>query len=63
MTGYIETKDDDGVWTVTLKRADKANALTADMLDALADIAQAAQSAQGIDPDGGRQGVQRRCRS
>ena len=39
-------KSEDGLWVVTLDRADKANALTRDMLVELADIAEAAQEAR-----------------
>ena len=38
----------DGVWTVTLDRADKANALTAGMLQELGDIAEAAGEARAL---------------
>jgi len=46
----IRTAVDGGLWTVTLDRPDKANALTADMLDALADtLARAAgEGAAGL---------------
>lgn len=38
----------DGVWTVTLDRPDKANALTEDMLRRLAEIAEEAQEARAF---------------
>jgi len=38
----IELVKDDGLWTVTLNRPDKANSLTPDMLEQLASIADAA---------------------
>lgn len=37
-----------GVWTVTLNRPDKANALTEDMLSELRDVMQAAQEARAV---------------
>lgn len=37
----IELTKDGGLWTVTLNRPDKANSLTADMLERLAEIAEA----------------------
>jgi len=37
----IELRKDGGLWTVTLNRPDKANSLTANMLEELADIAEA----------------------
>ncbi|APG48613.1 enoyl-CoA hydratase/isomerase family protein [Phaeobacter porticola] len=39
---------DDGLWTVTLNRPDKANALTSEMLEQLLDIATRAQLARGL---------------
>ena len=39
-------RDDSGLWLVTLNRPDKANSLTAAMLEELADIAEAAREAQ-----------------
>ncbi|MBT8153502.1 enoyl-CoA hydratase/isomerase family protein [Epibacterium ulvae] len=41
-------KSDHGVWTVTLNRPNKANALTAGMLGQLVEIMTAAQSARGL---------------
>ena len=37
----IELRKDGGLWTVTLNRPDKANSLTANMLEELADVAEA----------------------
>ena len=48
MSGVVETHEDDGIWTVTLNRPDKANALTADMLEELADIAERAETAKAL---------------
>jgi len=42
----IELEKDGGLWTVTLNRPDKANALTEAMLTELADIAEAATEAR-----------------
>ncbi|UWS07832.1 enoyl-CoA hydratase/isomerase family protein [Phaeobacter inhibens] len=39
---------ENGLWTVTLNRPDKANALTAAMLQQLCDIAERAQEARGL---------------
>ncbi|UWR48876.1 enoyl-CoA hydratase/isomerase family protein [Phaeobacter inhibens] len=39
---------ENGLWTVTLNRPDKANALTAAMLEQLCDIAERAQEARGL---------------
>ncbi|KXF88826.1 enoyl-CoA hydratase/isomerase family protein [Phaeobacter inhibens] len=39
---------ENGLWTVTLNRPDKANALTAAMLEQLYDIAERAQEARGL---------------
>lgn len=39
-------KSDDGIWTVTIDRPDKANSLTADMLTQLCEIAEAAREAR-----------------
>ncbi|MFV1602606.1 MULTISPECIES: enoyl-CoA hydratase/isomerase family protein [unclassified Phaeobacter] len=39
---------EDGLWTVTLNRPDKANALTVQMLEQLCDIAARAQGARGL---------------
>ncbi|MEK0164923.1 enoyl-CoA hydratase/isomerase family protein [Phaeobacter sp. A36a-5a] len=39
---------EDGLWTVTLNRPDKANALTVQMLEQLCDIADRAQGARGL---------------
>ncbi|QFT98750.1 putative enoyl-CoA hydratase echA8 [Roseovarius sp. THAF8] len=41
-------KSDDGLWTVTLNRPDKANSLTHAMLTELADIAEAATEARAL---------------
>ncbi len=41
-------KSDDGLWTVTLNRPDKANSLTYAMLTELADIAEAATEARAL---------------
>jgi enoyl-CoA hydratase len=43
----IELDRDGGIWTVTLNRPDKANALTEDMLARLAEIAEEAAAAPG----------------
>lgn len=43
---HVRLQQDGGLWTVTLARADKANALTAPMLARLADIAEAAREAR-----------------
>ena len=42
----IELEKDAGLWTVTINRPDKANSLTAAMLEDLCEIAEAAQAAQ-----------------
>jgi len=42
----IELEKDAGLWTVTINRPDKANSLTAAMLEELCEIAEAAQEAQ-----------------
>lgn len=42
----IELDKDGGLWTVTINRPDKANSLTAAMLEELCDIAEAAREAQ-----------------
>ena len=42
----IALDKDGGLWTVTINRPDKANSLTAAMLEELADIAEAAREAQ-----------------
>ncbi|AXT35549.1 enoyl-CoA hydratase/isomerase family protein [Phaeobacter sp. LSS9] len=39
---------ENGLWTVTLNRSDKANALTTAMLEQLCDIAERAQEARGL---------------
>ncbi|WP_101067261.1 enoyl-CoA hydratase/isomerase family protein [Roseovarius salinarum] len=44
----IGLEKDGGLWTVTLDRADKANALTEDMLARLCDIAETAQDARAL---------------
>ncbi|MWB76565.1 enoyl-CoA hydratase/isomerase family protein [Pseudooceanicola sp. 216_PA32_1] len=41
-------RGDDGLWLVTIDRADKANALTAALLEELADTAEAAQEARAF---------------
>lgn len=44
----IDLAKEDGVWTVTLNRPDKANSLTAAMLDELANIMEDAQTARAV---------------
>ncbi len=44
----IELAKDDGIWTVTLARPDKANSLTAEMLESLVAIAGEAQEARAL---------------
>lgn len=44
----IELVKDGGLWIVTLDRPDKANSLTAAMLEELAEIAEAAQEARAL---------------
>ncbi|NRB04085.1 MAG: enoyl-CoA hydratase/isomerase family protein [Rhodobacteraceae bacterium] len=44
----IELQKNEGIWTVTLNRPDKANALTADMLEELTAIALDAQEARAL---------------
>ena len=44
----IRVDDNGPVWTITLDRADKANALTPDMLRELADVAEAAGDARAV---------------
>ncbi|SDC72587.1 enoyl-CoA hydratase/isomerase family protein [Ruegeria marina] len=44
----IELEQDGGLWTVTLNRPDKANSLTADMLERLVEIAEAAGEARAL---------------
>lgn len=44
----IRLDQEEGLWIVTLDRPDKANALTAAMLDELAEIARAAQAARAL---------------
>mgnify|MGYP001800902798 CR=1 FL=1 len=44
----IDLTKADGIWTVTLNRPDKANALTADMLEELATIGEAAGDARAL---------------
>lgn len=41
-------KGHDGLWLVTIDRPDKANSLTRDMLNELAEIAEAAKEARGL---------------
>lgn len=42
------SKDDRGLWIATINRPDKANSLTHQMLEELADIAEAAQQARAL---------------
>jgi enoyl-CoA hydratase/carnithine racemase len=44
----IRLDKDNGLWTITLVRAEKANALTYDMLAEIADIAESAQDARAL---------------
>lgn len=44
----IELARDDGLWTVTINRPDKANSLTGDMLAELAEIAESATDARAL---------------
>jgi enoyl-CoA hydratase/carnithine racemase len=44
----IRLSKDTGIWTVTLDRPDKANALTHEMLSTLADTMEAAQDARAV---------------
>ena len=44
----IRLEKDDGLWVATIDRPDKANSLTAAMLEELADIAEAAQDARAL---------------
>lgn len=44
----IELSKDEGLWTITINRPDKANSLTGDMLKELVDIARSAQQARGL---------------
>ena len=44
----IRLDKDNGLWTITLARPDKANALTYDMLAEIADIAESAQDARAL---------------
>lgn len=44
----IDIDKTDDIWTITLNRPDKANALTHEMLDHLVDIAQGATDARGF---------------
>ncbi|MEL6640212.1 MAG: enoyl-CoA hydratase/isomerase family protein [Pseudomonadota bacterium] len=48
MTNHVLATEEDGIWTVTLNRPEKANALTSEMLNSLADIAQAAKEAKAL---------------
>ncbi len=47
-TRMIKVDDTGPVWTVTLDRADKANALTHEMLNDLAEVAERAQDARAL---------------
>ena len=44
----IRLEKDDGLWVATIDRPDRANSLTAAMLEELADIAEAAQDARAL---------------
>ncbi len=44
----IDLQKDGGLWTVTIRRPDKANSLTKDMLERLADIFESAQDAKVV---------------
>jgi enoyl-CoA hydratase/carnithine racemase len=44
----IDLEKDGGLWIATINRPDKANSLTADMLERLADIAEEAQDARAL---------------
>lgn len=44
----IDLSKNDGIWTITINRPDKANSLTADMLSTLTDIAKDAQGAKAF---------------
>ena len=44
----IELSKDDGLWTVTINRTEKANSLTRDMLRELAGIAESAYDAKAL---------------
>ncbi|MCF6444771.1 enoyl-CoA hydratase/isomerase family protein [Nereida sp. MMG025] len=44
----IDLSKDDGLWTVTINRPDKANSLTKDMLTELAEIAEQATEAKAL---------------
>ena len=46
----IDLTQNDGLWTITLNRPDKANSVTPDMLGEIADIAERANSIS--DPEG-----------
>ena len=48
MSDLIDVSHEGDLWVVTLNRSDKANALTADMLNQLADIAQDARHAKAF---------------
>lgn len=48
---------ENGLWTVTLNRPEKANALTAQMLEELCDIAGQAHVARGLILTGDRKSV------
>lgn len=47
-SGTVLLEREDGLWTVTLNRPDKANALTEEMLTALVETAQDATEARGL---------------
>ena len=44
----IDVSREDGIWTVTLNRPDKANSLTGEMLEMLCETAEAAQEARAV---------------
>ena len=48
MSALVTVSRDSDLWIVTLNRPDKANALTSEMLNALADIAEDAQAAKAL---------------
>ncbi len=47
-SGLIELDRSDSIWTVTLNRPDKANALTADMLNDLCEVMESAGDARAL---------------